>query len=230
MVNEMSKSLSKPKNPQPECPGAKPSKVVTCKLGDTDQESYRNLAMLATSPALAAYRVVTAAEHNSGLGDLIDAAALIAQLCDQAAEVNGGSLAQAEAMLMNQATALQSLFSRLAERAMRQDQIPQFEANMRMALRAQNQCRMTLETLATIKNPPVFAKQANIAHGPQQVNNGTVPPVDRARTGQFESEPNKLLEANNGERMDTRTQGTASGANQELETVGAIHRAENRDR
>ena len=40
---------------------------------------------------------------------------------------------------------------------------------MRMALKAQNQCRMTLETLATIKNPPVvFAKQANTAQGPQQ--------------------------------------------------------------
>jgi hypothetical protein len=46
------------------------------------------------------------------------------------------------------------------------------ENYMRMAMRAQNQCRMTLETLATIKNPPVvFAKQANINNGGQkQVN------------------------------------------------------------
>jgi hypothetical protein len=30
--------------------------------------------------------------------------------------------------------------------------------------------------LATIKNPPVvFARQANIAQGPQQVNNGMMP-------------------------------------------------------
>jgi hypothetical protein len=35
--------------------------------------------------------------------------------------------------------------------------------------------RMTLESLATIKNPPVvYARQANIAHGPQQVNNQLV--------------------------------------------------------
>jgi hypothetical protein len=48
---------------------------------------------------------------------------------------------------------------------------------MRMAMRAQNQCRMTLETLATIKNPPVvYAKQANINNGgQQQVNNGVEP-------------------------------------------------------
>lgn len=40
----------------------------------------------------------------------------------------------------------------------------------RMALKAQNQCRMTLETLATIENPPVvFARQANVTTGPQQI-------------------------------------------------------------
>jgi hypothetical protein len=35
-----------------------------------------------------------------------------------------------------------------------------------MALKAQNQCRMTLEMLATFKNPPlILPKQANIARG-----------------------------------------------------------------
>lgn len=47
------------------------------------------------------------------------------------------------------------------------DQIDRFT---RLALKAQGQCRATVETLAAIKNPPVvFARQANIAHGPQQV-------------------------------------------------------------
>jgi hypothetical protein len=40
-----------------------------------------------------------------------------------------------------------------------------------LALKAQSQCRATLETLTTIKSPPVlFAKQENIAAGPEQVN------------------------------------------------------------
>ena len=61
-----------------------------------------------------------------------------------------------------------------------------------MAYKAQNQCRMTSETLSTIKNPPVvYAKQANIAHGPQQVNNG---PSSATRTGENEKLPNELLE------------------------------------
>lgn len=76
-------------------------------------------------------------------------------------------------MLMNQATALQSLFARLAERGMGCDHAPAFEVNMRMALRAQLQCRASLETLAAIKSPPiVYAKQANFAARHQQVNNG----------------------------------------------------------
>ena len=50
---------------------------------------------------------------------------------------------------------------------------------MRLALKAQGECRATLETLAAIKNPPVvFAKQANISNGPQLLNNGA-PASDR---------------------------------------------------
>lgn len=46
-----------------------------------------------------------------------------------------------------------------------------------MALKAQAQCRATLEALAEIKNPrPVaFVKQANISGEHQQVNNGVQP-------------------------------------------------------
>jgi hypothetical protein len=60
---------------------------------------------------------------------------------------------------------------------------------MRVALKAQNQCRMTLETLATVTNPRVvYAKQANIANGPQQVNNGNTTEC-AARAGQVVTAP-----------------------------------------
>jgi hypothetical protein len=86
-----------------------------------------------------------------------------------------------------------------------------------MAMKAQNQCRMTLETLSTIKNPPVvYAKQANIAHGPQQVNNGTVP----SRAEEKINSPNKLLEPSNEIPMDTGAPGTAGGSNSQVEAVG----------
>lgn len=193
------------------------------KEGDSEEEHARKQAVLTTSPELAAYRVINGAERKSGLGDHIDVPTLLEQLRNQAATVNRGDLAQAEAMLMNQATALQSLFARLAERGMSCDHAPAFEANMRMALRAQSQCRSTLETLATIKNPPVvFAKQANISHGPQQVNNGTASPSHAEKTI---NQQNELLEVQHGSKtMDTRTTGAAIGKNPAMATVGEINR------
>jgi len=131
-------------------------------------------------------------------------------------------------MLMNQATALQIVFSRLVERGMGCTEIAPFEANLRMGLRAQAQCQATLETLANITNPPtVFARQANIAHRPQQVNDGMPVP---SRPRENEIAPNKLLEASNGERMDTGTASPAFGADSHLATVGEIDRAEIRRR
>ena len=105
---------------------------------------------------------------------------------------------------MNQATALQSLFARLTEKAFCEAHLPQFDGFMRMALRAQNQCRATLETLAALKNPPlVFAKQANIAHGNQQVNNGIPKPAAHARAGENKIQQNELLtEVQHGTTVD----------------------------
>jgi hypothetical protein len=99
---------------------------------------------------------------------------------------------------------------------------------MRLSLKAQSQCRSTLEALAEIKNPkPVaFVQQANIAHGPQQVNNGTAPPpADPSRAGESEKPPNKLLESQNGERLDTGAAGAAGGADSRLEAVGTGNRS-----
>lgn len=156
-----------------------PRKAVQVLLekGDGDEVAARKRTAVVTSPEMAALRVMRGAEQKSGNWEDIDVPALMDQLRGQASAVNRGDLSQAEAMLMNQATALQSLFARLAERGMSCDLAPAFESNMRMALRAQSQCRATLETLAAIKNPPViYARQANVTTGPQQINNGTGAP------------------------------------------------------
>jgi hypothetical protein len=100
--------------------------------------------------------------------------------------------------------------------------------NLRLALKAQRQCRATLETLVAIKNPQpmAFVRQANIAHGPQQVNNGAVQPGEPSRAWEAENLQNKLLEAQNGERLDFGAPGAAGGADSQMETVGAVHRPE----
>lgn len=144
--------------------------------------------------------------------------------------MNHGDLAQAEAMLTNQATALQSLFARLTEKAFSETPLLQFDSFMRMALRAQNQCRATLETLSAIKNPPiVIARQANIAHGPQQVNNGPAnPAAGNTRVVENTIQQNELLtEVQHGTTVDIRATSPALRIDPTMEAVGKINGAAN---
>jgi hypothetical protein len=215
---------SKPKKPAAPEAEKYPRKVIPCQSGPSIDEQGRNYAKLITSPELAAYRVIGMMQPKN-LADEIDTPTMLETLRDQAAAVQGGDLAHAEAMLINQASALQALFVRLSERAIEQQSMPNYEGFMRMALRAQSQCRATLETLATIKNPPiVYAKQANVTTGPQQVNNG-IPASTRAR--EIETEQSQVSGGTNELLPDTRASGLESRVNPALETLGEIDRAEN---
>jgi hypothetical protein len=205
-----------------------PRKAVQCEDGNTVEERGRKYARLMTSPELAACRVINGVEHNSGVDKHLDLPTLIETLREQARGVNLDDLSQAEAMLTNQATALQSLFARLTEKAFSATLFSHFEGFMRMALRAQNQCRATLETLSTIKNPSlVFAKQANFAHGPQQVNNCIASAAKDLCTGENKSQQNELLtEMQHGAAVDSRATGTTISDNSAMETMARIYGAE----
>ena len=111
-----------------------------------------------------------------------------------------GNADSIEAVLTAQVLALDAIFANMAYMANRNNRMDQIELCMRLALKAQNQSRATLQTLAQIKNPQkaVFMKQANIAHGQQQVNNA--PSEERkeekdSSRKKSETEQNKLLEA-----------------------------------
>lgn len=147
-------------------------------------------------------------------------------LGEQTVKVQEGDMRPVEGMLYRQAKTLETMFTSLARRAANQDGLKQFQANLALALKAQAQCRATLEALAEIKNPrPVqFVKQANMTTGPQQVNNAYAGTQShsgiQSGAGNIQSEPNKLLEADHCNYLDTRAQGAAGRANQKLETVG----------
>ena len=213
---------SKPQKPAAPTGKTFPRKEVICEGGANDEEAGRNYAKLLTSSEFGAYRVIQTMQPKN-LADEIDTPTLMATLRDQAAAVQGGDLTHLEAMLINQASALQALFVRLSERAMAQTQMPNLEGFMRMALRAQSQCRATLETLATIKNPPVvYARQANVTTGPQQINNGTATP---ARAREIENEQSQLSRGTHELLPDTRASSDASGVNPALEALGEVDRA-----
>lgn len=189
-----------------------------------DTVTAKRAAEVALMPSANAAAVV--AEYGTTFGQQ-DVSELAAELRTKFELVTNGDMKLCEAMLVGQANALQSIFMNLARKATSQDYINQYDTFLRLALKAQNQCRMTLETLATIKNPPVvFAKQANINQGGnQQVNNG--PPAHAAtRAEKTKNQQNELLteRARHGETLDSGRTGTAIEANSHLEAMGTIHR------
>ncbi len=83
-------------------------------------------------------------------------------------------------MLIAKAHSLDAIFNALLRRASANAEsgyTQAAETYMRLGLKAQAQCRATIEALVNMKNPrPVaYVQQTNIAQGPQQVNNGPQP-------------------------------------------------------
>jgi len=71
-----------------------------------------------------------------------------------------------------------------------------------------------------------YVRQANIAQGPQQVNNASATPDDVPHAGENPNRKNKLLEKKDGERLDSGKTCTPSQADPTMATVGEINRTE----
>ena len=130
-------------------------------------------------------------------------------------EIQSGDLSKIEEMYISQAVALEAMFASLARRAKAQEKLLQYETHMRFALKAQNQCRATLQALVQLKQPSntTFVKQANIAQGHQQVNNL----AEKNITPQ-----NELLEGSYAE-LDTGTTTTPKGIDTTLEALDKVN-------
>jgi hypothetical protein len=206
--------MTKPIEKQPDSEAEK-ALIIDRKEGESDEAAVARLKLrpaVNAAIALTSYNLLTVPDVEVQLPDLVN------ELLAQCEAVNRGELNRAEAMLIAQAHALDAIFASLARRASLNfgEYLNSAEKYMRLALKAQSQCRATLETLSTIKNPPVIiAKQANVTSGPQQINNGV------AR--EIETKPNELLEQSNGKWLDTGAAGQAIGGNSEVEAVGTIH-------
>ena len=153
---------------------------------------------------------------------------IFAAMVENSKRVNANDLRDVEATLISQATVLNSMFGELVRRTANRFngetfQLEVVESYFKMAMKAQNQCRMTLETLGNIKNPPaVFAKQANINNGgQQQVNNGVAP---HAPATENQNPLSKVLEQSIEQRMDTGTQSQTGKGDSGLEAVAKINR------
>ena len=146
---------------------------------------------------------------------------LLNELAEQVRAVTrNGDLSQGQAMLTGQAHTLQSLHYHLLEKAFEgYTSRTDMELFLRYSLKAQSQCRQTIETQANLQKPPTVAyMQTNIAEN-IQVNNAQALP-DQSAIAQ-----SKLLGTEDGKRLDNAAENQTSESNTALEAVGPLNRA-----
>lgn len=160
-----------------------------------------------------------AIEQYSGVFGDIELDALIEALREQTDAANGGDLNRLEAMLAAQAHTLDAIFNNLARRAITSEYLNHLDTYLKLGLRAQSQCRSTIEALGELKSPKqiAFVNQANFA-ATQQVNNA------QPRAGEIKNSPNKLLDQKHEQRLDKRTPSETVSRDPQMETVGAVNR------
>ncbi|HXQ31812.1 MAG TPA: hypothetical protein VN790_07610 [Steroidobacteraceae bacterium] len=180
----------------------------------------RSIARTTLRPTVNSARTIQTVRGDKR--DDLSLVSLVDALSEQCALVSSGNLSRPEAVLTAQMHTLDALFSRLTRLACQNlDHFDAAERLFRLAFKAQSQARATVEALAVVKNPPVmFAKQANLTTGPQQINNN----LSLAR-GIPEAAPNKLLEQTDGERLDSITTSGAVNSDPAMATVDVLHRA-----
>jgi len=177
------------------------------------QSTAQRLAALVTDGTLTAATLQTYANAGPELG----ITELVSAMRKAGDETVAGDMGRFERVLTHQFLTLDQLFNNLAQRSVRQDSFRGIETLLRLALKAQSQARATAETLALMKNPMPYIRQANIANGPQQVNNGV-------RAGKNQNPPNELLEHQHGNPLDIGAQTAAGRIDPAVATVEAKHR------
>lgn len=161
--------MDKKKSPAPQ-QGTEIALQVHMLPGESEAEAHaRSMLSPATNAALNVFNF-----HPIKGG--CDLNLVLGEIAKQSQRVVDGDMSGPEAMLVSQAHALDIMFTSMAQRAavcIGAGHLHATESYMRLALKAQSQCRTTIEALAELKQPrtATFIKQANIA-GQQQVNNG----------------------------------------------------------
>lgn len=191
---------------------------VQLNQGETTNQA---MARTVTNPECLSASVLTICQNI----DHAKVTEMLAEIQQQAAAIHADDLSRPESMLIAQAHTLDGLFAKLATQALTAGNLDGMERYMRLALKAQNQSRATLQTLGELKAPKqiAFVKQANIGNQ-VQVNNESSPVRTRAK--KKPKAPNELLEVEHGERLDTRAQSSAGGADPAMAPLGEKHRAD----
>ena len=183
------------------------------------EEIWQSVARVHSSPVTQAALTQKQIASKEGL----HLEGLINNLNQQVEAVADNKLDRPEAMLVAQAHTLDAIFNNMTQRAVLNagQYIDACDTYLKLGLRAQSQCRATLETLSEIKNPKsvAFVRQANIVGGHQQVNNG-VSTNNESCAEENQNRPNELMETQHGERMDVGAAAATGRENSPVEAMG----------
>ena len=165
--------------------------------GRTEEEKRANIAL---APEFKA--AVTAQAYAPLIGQT-DLAAVLKRLGEMSTSSANEKSRELEYMLTSQAIALDSIFNRLAIQAHASiGKHPKVvDTYLRLALKAQNQCRATAESLVNLKSPRQYISQTNVATA-LQVN----------------------LERDT-HQVDARTAGSHEASDSAVEALGEVHGA-----
>ena len=156
-------------------------------IAKSENTQSQELAKLTTTSVLSAVTL----KRYSSVGDTLEMPDLVDEMRKAGDEVVDGNMCRVERMLANQAMTLDAIFNNMAQRSHSQETFKGIEVLMRLALKAQAQARSTAEALALLKNPMPYIRQANIANGPQQVNNAGTQ-ISGTQAGTQQSTQNKI--------------------------------------
>jgi hypothetical protein len=188
-----------------------------------DVERSGSVAQAFLDPAASAAALLS---ETTGIKDAeLSAQELARELRRQCALIRAGDTSRLDDFLLAQAHSLDVMFCALTARATHNmgEHLHAAEVYLKLALRAQSQARATVETLAMIRNPQpttVIARQANVSHGPQQVNNGSALYPGAARFAPTEESggPREL-------RSNPRAPTSPVGNDPPVEALGAVYGA-----
>jgi len=234
-MTKQAKSSKAPKAESEKPVGKKPN-AIQWKTETADEPEDKAHARLMASPSVHAAMTIY---NFHPMSKDCDITALLDEVGKHALDVRDGDMRRPEAMLVAQAHTLDTIFNALAQKAadnMRAGYSGAMETYLRMALKAQSQCRTTIEAIAEIKCPKsaTFIKQANVGQN-VQVNNGQADSRSNTCAGGPVREKNitptnELLTESPHATLDARGTSTTISANPQLEAVGAVNRANERGR
>ena len=197
---------------------------MTARKGKTAEE---DIAWVLLDPLVIAGSFL--ADQNKQFPN-VDVTAFAAEVRVHADAVKRGDLSRGEEMLTAQAHSLNSLFYSLANRSAANSKggyLDAAAAYMKLAMRAQSQCRSTWEAVAEIKNPRqvAFVTQANMGQN-VQVNNAAVGSAPPPRAEHFEMTHTEQSGGDLELLPDSRASTPAGGIDPPLETLGKFDRTE----